>query len=58
MAPGGTKKLLEELRAKCSTAEAEKADFALLAEHLQGEMQQFYTELAEKNGTAANKKDE
>ena len=57
MAPQGTKKLLAELRAGCSAADAEKADTALLSEHLRNEMQKFYTELAEKNGTVHVKKD-
>ena len=51
MAPEGTKKLLAELQAHASTADAEKADAELLSEHLQSEMQKFYDELADKNGT-------
>ena len=51
MAPKGTKKLLEELRADCSTEDSEKADAALLSKHLRNEMQKFYNELAAKNGT-------
>eukprot|EP01043_Picozoa_sp_COSAG02_P016498 COSAG02_NODE_728_length_17995_cov_52.042244_4_plen_57_part_00 len=51
MAPEGTKKLLEKLRTDCSAEDSEKADAALLSEHLRNEMQKFYNELAAKNGT-------
>lgn len=57
MAPEGTKKLLAKLRADCSAADSEKADAALLSEHLRNEMQKFYDELAQKNGTGAEKKE-
>ena len=57
MAPEGTKKLLQDLRSKQPEADAEKSDPAVLCEHLQAEMQEFYNELAEKNGTAAEKKE-
>ena len=51
MAPQGTKKLLEELRADGSAEDSENADAALLSEHLRNEMQKFYDELSAKNGT-------
>ena len=40
-------------RLPCSRLE--KADAALLSEHLRNEMQKFYDELAEKNGSGADK---
>lgn len=54
LAPDGTVALLADLRKRQTAEQADKADAALLAEHLQGRMQAYYDDLAAKREVLLN----